>query len=138
MSEPDRGHTASEIRDAQRLHEALIVKLAPAHTDKCAWRRDTGACDCPFLANALTAQTVAHHAPTRAPYEQPCAEHRLNLIMLTVPGFHCEKCTVAVELRCQQCGCAWPCADVRVAQNATGLDVPGAVDEFLSSLSAVS
>lgn len=138
MSEATSGRTVTEIRAAHRLHEALVIKLAPEHDVHCASRVEGHRCDCDFISGALFAQTIGRHAPTETPHSEPCPTHQYNRIMLSVPGFRCDDCKVALGLTCRGCGAAWPCADVRVASNATGLDVPEAVDHFLATLAPAS
>lgn len=130
--------TVTEIRDAHRLHEALVIKLAPEHDTHCASRFEGYRCDCDFVAGALFAQTIGRHGPTETSYADPCPGHRYNRIMLTVPGFRCDDCKVAFGLTCRGCSAPWPCAEIRVATNATGLDAPDAVNTFLADLAATS
>jgi hypothetical protein len=135
LNEPTtRGRSAADIRQAYRLHEALIIRLAPKHN------HDGQPCPegCGFLMEALTAQTVDRHGPMSVGHPQPCPAHRYNLIMMAVPGFRCDDCQVATGIDCRSCGNPWPCEDVRVAQNACGLDEPGAADAFLNELSAAA
>jgi hypothetical protein len=136
MPDVKPGLSAAEIKDAYRLHEALLIKLAPTHLEPCPVADGEGHCTCAVFGTALFAAMITRHAPTARTDVAPCPAHEEFPVMLSVPGFRCEECVVAMGLDCCGCGEEWPCADVRVAQNACELDAPGAVDEFLESLSA--
>lgn len=140
MSTQTHGRSATEIRDAHRLHEALTIALAPEHDRTCPTREsgDRSLCDCRIAVRALACMTITRHAPRQATHYRPCREHAEFPILRDVPGFRCPDCDESLTLRCRQDDKSWPCDEVNQAMQATGLTTVEVVDRYLDSIAATA